>query len=334
MNDNGQVVGDDAYNPAIYSGGTSTSLGSLPGGSGGESYGINAIGQVVGGAFTSSGDTHAFLYSNGTMTDLGVLPGDRGSEALAINASGVVVGVSAPGTAEDNGFDGDISNAFVYANGTMTDLGAPLGGSGYNCYAGGVNASGQVVGGSSTSAGGYHAFLYSAGTVSDLGSLYEGTLGQSQANAINDVGQVVGDSQANSTYFHAFLYSQGTMADLGTLPGWNASYGDAINDLGQVVGGCGDAVAGDQPGAAFVYTGGEMLDLSSLVVNPMAGLTLMAGEAINDSGQIAVYAVNADGGGQGVLLTPVPEPSTVILIGIGTMGLVGYGWRRHKSPTR
>ena len=46
---------------------------------GSSANGINASGQVVGDADTSSGDNHAFLYSNGTMTDLGTLPG--GSES-------------------------------------------------------------------------------------------------------------------------------------------------------------------------------------------------------------------------------------------------------------
>ncbi len=68
-----------------------TDLGLLSGRFGGEAYGINDGGQVVGWATTSSGNADAFLYSNGTMTDLGTL-GGNGSEAYGINASGQVVG--------------------------------------------------------------------------------------------------------------------------------------------------------------------------------------------------------------------------------------------------
>jgi probable HAF family extracellular repeat protein len=63
--------------------------------------GINAQGQVVGYAATSSGATHAFLWTpsapgatTGAMVDLGIPPGQsvNQSEAYAINDAGQVVG--------------------------------------------------------------------------------------------------------------------------------------------------------------------------------------------------------------------------------------------------
>jgi hypothetical protein len=33
------------------------------------------------------------------------------------------------------------------------------------------------------------------------------------------------------------------------------------------------------------------------------------------------------------LVTPAPEPSTLTLLGLGSLGLLGYGWRRRKQAT-
>ncbi len=59
----------------LYSKGTMTDLGVLPGGTESIGWGINKAGQVAGWVFKSSGEARAFLYSNGTMTDLGTLGG-------------------------------------------------------------------------------------------------------------------------------------------------------------------------------------------------------------------------------------------------------------------
>jgi probable HAF family extracellular repeat protein len=60
----------------------------------------------------SSPNFHAFLWTkHGGTVDLGTLPGDSISEGLGINALGQIVGVSYPS-----------GHAFIWQNGTMTDL--------------------------------------------------------------------------------------------------------------------------------------------------------------------------------------------------------------------
>ena len=71
-----------------------TDLGTL-GGKMSRATAINAAGQVVGEAATSSGATHAFLYAGGKTRDLGTLGGGN-SCAYGINATGQVVGSSGP----------------------------------------------------------------------------------------------------------------------------------------------------------------------------------------------------------------------------------------------
>ena len=45
----------------------------------------------------------------------------------------------------------------------------------------------------------------------------------------------------------------------------------------------------------------------------------------------AGYAINyGTGGNSSITLTAVPEPSTCVLIGVGSMGLFGWAWRRRK----
>ena len=59
----GVVVGNSGNQACLYSNGTMTDLGTLPGGSASSAIGINASGQVAGNALTSSGYNHAFLLS-------------------------------------------------------------------------------------------------------------------------------------------------------------------------------------------------------------------------------------------------------------------------------
>jgi len=160
--------------------------------------------------------------------------------------------------------------------------------------------------------------------MADLGSIDGWT--NSDAGSINDIGQVVGmayTSQA-STKSQGFLYSGGTITYLGSLPGYTNSYGRDINNMGQVVGNVTNAENSLE--RAILYENGTMTDLNTLI-DPTLKWNLKIAYAINDSGQIVGYGSNGSQN-HAFLLTPVPEPSTFILLGIGFISLMLYTRRK------
>ena len=320
INNAGQVVGgsyttgDIAVHACRYVNGTIEDLGTL-GGYYSWAYRINDSGQVVGEAATiANGNSHGFLYSNGNMADLGTL-GGTASAAFGVNNLGQVVGCSSNAGESSN-------DAFLYSNGIMESL-KTFGGQHGCAYA--INDSGQAVGqaGAARLYVGDHAFLFSSKTVTDLGTLGGDV---SWANDINNNAQIVGAADVTgSAARHAFLYSNGTMTDLGTLGG-DYSWALDINNNGQIVGG--SDVNGNAASHAFLYSNGAMLDLNGLIP-PSSGWNLLSGNAINDAGWIVGEGVNASGQTHAFLLTPTPEPSTLALLGAGTIGLLGFAWRRR-----
>lgn len=70
-----------------------------------------------------------------------------------------------------------------------------------------------------------------------------------------------------------------------------------------------------------------MTDLNSRI-DPASGWTLNGAYDINDNGQIVGDGKNAQGYDHAVVLTPVPKPSTLVLLGFGAMSLLAYAWRR------
>jgi probable HAF family extracellular repeat protein len=180
INDSGQVVGGtwaagDVEHAFLYSNGIMTRLPepSFTDGSACEATSINNAGQIAGVCAATSGDTHLVLWQNGAVSDLGVLvsPGTNppGVPAVSLNNNGQIAG-----TVRVNG----TSEGFLYANGTITNLGGFLAAS--------INDNGVMVGGPSIDSG---------GTVQDLNTLIPAGSGPQiqNATAINDHGQIVAD---------------------------------------------------------------------------------------------------------------------------------------------
>jgi probable HAF family extracellular repeat protein len=308
INNLGQIAGNDSNNGFIYDAGRFTILGNTI-----RPMAINDSGQVAG--FGRFNGHDAFFYANGSLVDLGVLPGNANSDAFGINASGDVVGSSALGS-------GGSPRAFLYHGGNLIDLGSG--------FANAINSTGDIVGKSEN----LRAVRYANGAMIDLGNF--GDRQQTSAIDINDSGQIVGNSfvlasASPGTYVsHAFLYEAGVWRDLGLPAGVPLAIPSAINNAGQVVGNSNESLgAFNRP--PFLYTDGTNYNLQSLLDDSGVGLNLELAYDINDSGVILAegYASNASYSGyQAVLLTPVPEPSSLVSAGIAAAMVICSRGRR------
>jgi probable HAF family extracellular repeat protein len=157
-------------------------------------------------------------------------------------------------------------------------------------------------------------------TITDLGTLGRNS---SFGHSINNAGQVTGQAGVAGGD-HAFIYTPGSgMQDLGTLGG-TESRGYGINKLGQVVG---SFITTSGSSDAFFYAiRSGMVDLNTLL--PIgSGWQLGEADGINDSGQITGQGM-INGQTHAFLLTPVPLPGAIWLVGSGLFGLVGFARRK------
>jgi probable HAF family extracellular repeat protein len=305
---------------------------------------INTVGQVAGQFFPVS-QHHAYLWTpnspNGNVGSfVDVIP-DPPSRPIEVYAEGI----NSMGQLSLRVVASSVFHSYLWtpsapngSTGSTVDLGLlPLPGSNFS-DAGGINDMGQVTGASGNASGApRHAFLWtpttpngSTGSMIDLGDL-PGGLDYSGGSAVNSIGQVAGFGQVPGTA-HAFLWTPttpngttGSMIDLGDLPGGgDHSIAVDINASGQVIGGS-DSLGGERP---FLWTPtspngtvGSMVDVNTLLDPVIAqNWRVVFVYGINDAGQIVGDGrFDPDGVGplpeeaRGILLTPVPEASTITL---------------------
>jgi probable HAF family extracellular repeat protein len=220
-----------------------------------------------------------------TITDLGTL-GYNTTMGYGINANGQIAGRSTlqqtvpvtQGCPPRRKCFSHVYHAFLWSNGTMTDLGT-LGGTFSEARA---LDTADVVGTSTLSGTSFtptHAFLDHNGHMTDLGTLGGSC---SYAYALNDLGEVVGQACTTSNQ-HAFLWSNGKMTDLGTLGGLTSS-ASGINSSHQVVGSSETSTTFSSTMHAFLWSNGKMTDLGTL------GGSDSIAYAINNAGQVVGYA--------------------------------------------
>ena len=238
------------------------------------------------------------LASTYTVTNPGSL-GDGITYATGINNSGQVTGYSYLGTeiqipCPPHKYGPKVCfthpyHAFLWSNGTMTDLGT-LGGR--NSRGNAINNLGEVVGTSNTATG--------SSAFTDQGGAAMTAINTGDPMAINDSGEIAGEGSfpvagtPGDVFSQAFTYENGTTTVLGLLPGEGGIFTGAsgINASGEVVG-SGDNAASDE--RAWEYLNGVMTDIGTL------GGPQASAAAINAGGQIVGFSQTSTDANDGFL---------------------------------
>ncbi|MEX2093760.1 MAG: PEP-CTERM sorting domain-containing protein, partial [Pirellulales bacterium] len=155
----------------------------------------------------------------------------------------------------------------------------------------------------------------------DLGTLDVGIFDWSEAHGITDSGQVVGVSGG-----HAFRTGPNQPINPATDDLGPALYVYGINNSGQVVG---SNFSHDQGGwgeppdprlFAWVYSGNGPMQYLNELIDPASGWVLHEPRDINDLGQIVGWGLH-NGNERAFLLTPIPEPASLVMLGGCLVGL-------------
>ncbi len=246
-------------------------------------YGINKVGQIVGGE-DASGSLNAFLYSAGGNTTFND-GAAAGSYAEGINNNGQIVGLNLATGA-----------GFLLSGGAFTPIVVPGSDAG-TTNAIGINDAGQIVG-SFKQGGVLEGFLLIGQTYTTLAA--PGATA-TVATGINDSGQIVGWFTSSGGATSGFSWSGGSFTTLIAYPGATSTRAFGINNSGQIVG---------------QYTSGG--STSGFVLQGVNYASITAGSLIGTTTVNTTLTVQATSGGSNS--NGYPLGGTATLSGIGSGG--------------
>jgi probable HAF family extracellular repeat protein len=148
---------------------------------------------------------------------------------------------------------------------------------------------------------------------------------------INDDGDVVG-SATQTGRSRAWFWDGTMLVDLNEAPGFLGAGANHLNNLDQVVGLSYrfDANNSRVDNTATLWEGGIAYNLNDSL-SPASGWYLQNAYNINNVGQIVGWGT-LNGETRGFLLTPVPEPTSFLLLLVGI--LFGCSFGRNRQGLR
>lgn len=326
--------------PARWAGST-VFLPRLPDDEGGEAWGVNDAGVVVGDSvdIVQQGQLTFFFFRgvvwinphNIALLSSLATSGDTDIEPFAgtaINNHGLILGYG-----KRPSVDGIRGFVIDTASGAMTDIGTLQGTLNSSADPADLNEQGAVVGSSEAANFFDHAFVWKDGVMTDLHTS-SGVVGRnSHAAAINESGVVVGDADPTADfldYQSAAMWKDGVLTqlpDLGDLGGVIESFARDVNDEGTIVG---TSITPGFEVHAVIWRNGQVTDLNTLLP-PGSGWTITNAFAISNDGRIFGEGFSSQGF-RAVVLDPDSDGGFDVYgagcAGSGgfTPGLWGQGW--------
>lgn len=281
--------------------------------------GVNRLGHAVGVGSPGNTSQRALLWKDGVVSVLPMSDSNGnvlyGARATAINDAGTVIGGGETpyGSLGVIWKDGNIQ----FLRGLTPDADTE------RSAANAINAAGLVAGSAGSGANGNvrSAVVWEDGTarvIAGLGS-------RSAAYGINDFGTSVGYTVTEESDSVAFVNNGLTTTFLPDLSGMVSSSALAINNAGLVVGFSSPDGFGE--GVATLWRNGVVYDLNTMLGAAASDWQLTGATGIGDDGTVIGYGFYR-GEYAGFKMSPVPEPASMVALGLGFAALVK---RRRKA---